>query len=378
MACLDDNLVLALVEGEIAPGAAALLDEHLDECDRCRELVAAVARTEPSGERLEQSEPTGTGAGASAKVPRVPDVGRAGDAVGEYVLEKIVGVGGMGVVWAARDRATGGRVAIKFLRIDDPVARRRQLREARIATDLVHPNIVRVREVVERGPDEPPALVMDLVEGETLEDRLHREGRLSPRAAAPILAGISRAVAAAHAQGVVHRDLKPLNVLLSVETEVEEQRPGGREARTVVQPRVVDFGVAKRLDDVKVATGSTWITRTGMVLGTPHYMAPEQIFGERDVDQRVDLWSLGVIAYRVLGGALPVGGRKIGSILKHLTSGSITPLSSIAPEVPPAILELVSRLLVIPRDQRNVDLDEAAEIFAAAALDETCDQARRA
>ncbi|HEY1960673.1 MAG TPA: serine/threonine-protein kinase [Polyangiaceae bacterium] len=236
-----------------------------------------------------------------------------GALVGHFRLERVIGRGGMGVVWAAVDERDGRRVALKFLddvRRDDPVSHARFLREAELASKLTHPNVVRVH-AIDYTLEGTPFLVMDLLEGESLRARMKFAQRLSPRECGALLAPVASAARAAHEAGIVHRDLKPENVFLSTDGV-----------------RVLDFGIAKRLsaDEVKDT-----FTSTGAMLGTPAYMAPEQIYGERDLDGKADVWALGVIVYECLSGVRPVDGG-VGQILKAITSGRIVPLAERVPE----------------------------------------------
>jgi eukaryotic-like serine/threonine-protein kinase len=273
---------------------------------------------------------------------------------GRYQLGRLLGEGGMGAVWAATELATGRAYALKFLNREDPTPQRRRrfLREARAAMAMAHPNVVRIHEVIADGDataGEWPFLVMDLLEGESLAARLERTPRLSLDELAPMFAQIVSAAGAAHASGIVHRDLKPGNIFL-----VSRARDG----ETV---RVLDFGIAKLTTELDGT--STSLTATGDVLGTPHYMSPEQIFGESDVDHRSDVWSLGVIAFQCLAGSHPVTGDNVGQILKAITTGRLTRLTRVAPELPPAITELVDRMLSRDRRDRPRDLREVLATF---------------
>ena len=196
-----------------------------------------------------------------------------------YRLVRRVGEGGMGVIWAADDLIAGRRTALKRIKdtVDDPAARRRFLHEARAASVVRHPNVVEVLDVLELE-DGPPAIAMELLDGESLRDVLVRDRTLSVPALADILVPVISAVGAAHALGVVHRDLKPENIFLA--------RGAGGE-RVV---KVLDFGIAKLTALDGDAMRSAGLTMTA-VLGTPAYMAPEQVFGERDIDHRADIWA---------------------------------------------------------------------------------------
>ena len=195
----------------------------------------------------------------------------------------------MGEVYAADPVSGGARVAIKVLRPEFVAQRdvlQRFLEEARTSMRLVHPNIVRVLEGAQ-AEDGAPFLVMELLDGVPLGAYTQNGGRVPLPQAVPILQGILAGLAAAHAEGIVHRDLKPDNVLLT------------RDAGGTFVVKVLDFGIAKVMD---AAGGMGSRTRTGVFLGTPAYMSPEQARSARDVDQRADLWSAGVLFYEMLTG----------------------------------------------------------------------------
>lgn len=259
-----------------------------------------------------------------------------GDVVADrFRLVRKLGAGGMGAVWHATHVVTGRTAALKFLhagRHADANARARLLREARAAGAVEHPAVVPVHDVIE--VDGAPVLVMDLLEGESLRERLDREGRLSARAAVDVALSVLGVLSAAHEKGIVHRDLKPENVFLSADGI-----------------HVLDFGIAKitRTDGLQGLS-----TATGALLGTPHYMAPEQAFGEKDVDGRADLWALGVLLYECLSGTRPIEGDNLGQILRAMTECKSTPLLEVAPEVDPELAKVVDGLLV-ERSERPSD-----------------------
>jgi serine/threonine-protein kinase len=266
---------------------------------------------------------------------------------GRFRLEALVGSGGMGFVWRATSLETGEVVALKFVKAEgalDDSAKRRLRREAKAAMAVRHPNVVRITDVI-TGDDDQPIIVMEFLSGETLQAWLTVHGALDMATFADIFRPVVSAVGAAHAVGVVHRDLKPENIWL-VST------PDGKRS-----PRVLDFGIAKIVGPN--ATESTAaLTTTGGMLGTPRYMAPEQVFGEKDIDHRVDVWSLGVMAYECLSGKRPVPGDNVWQVLRAITTGDIVPLATIAPDVPPAIAKIVMRMLAVDRDERSDDLVE--------------------
>ncbi len=228
------------------------------------------------------------------------DADAIGRRFGNYVVEGVLGAGGMGTVYSAVHPTLGKRVAIKVIHPElarDQKSLGRLIDEARAATAIGHENIVQIFDFSAEA--ETAYVVMELLVGETLQDLLEREGRLEPARAVRILAQVCGALGAAHRRGIIHRDVKPQNIFLA--------RGAGGEERV----KLLDFGVAKLLDAVQRAGPST---ATGTVVGTPHYMSPEQARGE-PVDRRTDLWAAGVVLYRALSGVLPFEGKSFGEVL---------------------------------------------------------------
>jgi eukaryotic-like serine/threonine-protein kinase len=286
-----------------------------------------------------------------------------GDVIaGRYRLDRTLGKGGMGEVWAATHTVTQRTHALKVL--TDPDAdegtRRRVMREARAASAVRHDHVVEVHDVIE-GPQGSPVIVMDLLEGESLGARLEREGTIAPEEVVRVGCAVLSALEAAHALGIIHRDLKPDNVFLV-------SRAGGPP-----QPKLLDFGIAKLTATDGPARATHLLTESGAMMGTPSYMAPEQAFGEGELDARADLWSLGAIFYECLSGARPAEGATVGQVLKALATGAITPLCARDPSLPPALTSLVDRMLAIepsarPASARDVRVElEAVDLDARAA-----------
>src|SRR5213595_2576428 len=221
-----------------------------------------------------------------------------------YTVEGEIGRGGMGVVYNARDERLKRRVAVKVLPPElafREEIRIRFLREAETAARLSHPHIVPIHSVGE-GPDGLVYFVMAYVDGESLGAKLKRRGQLPPDEARRIMLETADALGAAHAFGIIHRDVKPDNILLE-----------GSRGRVVV----IDFGIAKALS---ASTGSATLTATGVAIGTPHYMSPEQAAGDREIDGRSDIYSLGVVGYQMLAGELPFSAPTVpGILLKQIT-----------------------------------------------------------
>jgi serine/threonine-protein kinase len=271
---------------------------------------------------------------------------------GRYRLDHLLGEGGMGAVWAATHQLTGKRVAIKLLKADaaTPDTLRRFVREARAASAVRHPNVVEIHDFLSLD-DGSPAMVMDLLEGETLAQRLRRLTVLPMPELASIMAPVLSAVGSAHAAGVIHRDLKPDNIFLA-------QLGDGR-----TEPMVLDFGIAKVLPFEEAMETDEQLTRTGAVVGTPYYMAPEQAFGEKDVDARIDVWALGVILYECATGRKPIRGETLGQVFKSITAGPIPHLAKTDPQLPAKFATLVDRMLSRDREQRPRDLREPFELL---------------
>jgi serine/threonine-protein kinase len=262
-----------------------------------------------------------------------------------YLLDELIGEGGMAQVWAATHRVTGRHVALKFLpgaKSDSEEARQRFLREARAASIVQHPNVVPVHDVMTLD-DGTLMMVMDRLYGVTLREHLEDVARMPIEETATLLAQVASAVGSAHAAGVVHRDLKPENIFITDEGDV----------------RVLDFGIAK----LTLADQQGLLTNTGAVLGTPAYMAPEQIFGERDLDARADIWSLGVMLYECLSGVRPFEGDNAGQIIKAVLHGDYVSLAERASDIPPDVCALVDAMLDIDRQERCADLREAFEVL---------------
>ena len=270
-----------------------------------------------------------------------PELRRA--LAGRYTLERRLGRGGMGIVYLARDLRLDRRVAIKLLppeRASQPAARERFLREARTAAQLSHPGIVPIFAVHE--VQDFVLFVMAYVDGETLGQRVRNGGPLGHAVAATVLEEVARALAHAHARGVVHRDVKPDNILL--------ERATGRAL-------VTDFGIARM--------GSGPSTGPQRVMGTAWFMSPEQATGA-PVDARSDLYSLGVVGFFVLTGRLPFeGADDIAVLARHVTDPP-PPLASVAPDVPPRLAQAIDRCLAKDPGARYESGERLAEALTTA------------
>jgi serine/threonine-protein kinase len=259
----------------------------------------------------------------------------------DYVVECEIGRGGMGVVYRARDIRLDRLVAVKVLPpnlagVED--VRERFLREARTAARLAHPNIVPIHRADELGGY--VFFVMGLVQGESLADQLRARGPLAPAVVVPLLADVSRALAYAHAHGIVHRDIKPENILID--------SASGR-------AMVTDFGIARLAE-------ASPLTATGQVLGTVYFMSPEQVASDA-LDGRSDLYSLGVVGFLALSGRYPLDGATASAVLvAHVTK--VAPrLQDVAPEIPDAVARIIDRCLMRDPAARFPDGDSLARAF---------------
>jgi tetratricopeptide (TPR) repeat protein len=248
---------------------------------------------------------------------------RAGVIDERFVIEEIAGRGGMGSVYRARDRVTGARVALKLLGGHDGAAVERFLHEARILAGIDHPHVVRYVAHGITGTGDP-YLAMEWLDGESLEGRLSR-GPLDPAEVVALGRRVADALGAAHTRGVVHRDVKPSNLYIA-----------GGDVRRV---KVLDFGIARLTHSSRV------LTRTGALVGTPGYMAPEQAQGDRPINARADVFALGAVLFECLAGRPAFEGAHPVAILSKLLSEDAPRLSSVLPEIPPALEALVARML---------------------------------
>jgi serine/threonine-protein kinase len=254
-------------------------------------------------------------------------------AVGDhYLIETELGRGGMAAVFGALDLRLNRRVAIKVLPPEhafNASVRSRFIREAQMAAQLTHPNIVPIYTVDER--DGLVYFIMALVDGQSLAKRLHGEGALPVEDVRSIIGAVADALDYAHRQGVIHRDIKPDNILLDKATN---------------RPMVTDFGIAR------AAAEEQRLTVTGMAVGTPAYMSPEQAMGERDVDTRSDIYSLGIVAYQMLAGETPFKATNTPAMLMKHVSDPPPPLGGRRPDVPSAMVYAIERALAKRPDDR--------------------------
>jgi serine/threonine-protein kinase len=267
-----------------------------------------------------------------------------GEVVEKYRVEGVLGQGGMAVVYLVRHAQLGTTHALKVLTLSSPSIRERLLQEGRVQASLQHPNIVSVTDVIDVAG--APGLVMEHVNGASL-DRLLETNRLSFEQVDILARDILAAVAFAHRQGLIHRDLKPANVLLAIRG-------------TTLVPKITDFGLAKVL---AAENGRSSNTRTGATMGTPHYMAPEQIRDAKNVGPEADVFALGAILYELLTGQRAFDGNDLFEIFKAVAEGRYTPLRELVPDVPERMEHAIQAALEVDKAQRVADVDQLLALW---------------
>jgi serine/threonine protein kinase len=303
-------------------------------------LLAAHAREHDAAPEADTS-PKRSGRRARSKSDSLPEIIPGRTTLGSYnVLEKL-GSGGMGTIYLAKDARLGRRVALKILPAhfarDEEFVRRFEL-EARAASSLNHPNIITVHEIGEA--EGRRFIVTELVEGRTLREAM-AEGPMPVREALEVCAQVAGALAKAHGAGIVHRDVKPENVMVDEEGHV----------------KVLDFGIAKRLQhsaeiNTEAPTSAQHVnTAAGVVLGTSTYMSPEQLRGQ-ELDARTDIWSLGVVLYEALAARPPFEATNYGDLVVSILHGEPPPISEVRDDLPEELGEILSRALAKERDAR--------------------------
>jgi anti-sigma factor RsiW len=373
--CLAEGELERLVRGRLSASRAAWAAEHLTQCRHCQQrLEAFSAGSESLAAALRElahwdlprdsayyralaaleQELRLTAAFASSSSHQAvtedfrfllpsDEPGFLGR-LGPFRIRRLLGRGGMGVVFQAYDPDLDREVAIKVIDprlVGNEVARQRFCREARAAAAVTHDHIVAVHQVAEDEHSGLPYLVMQLVQGESLEQRLRRVGKLDGVAVARIGMQAAAGLAAAHAAGLVHRDVKPANILL--------EAPHDR-------VKLTDFGLARAVEDVR-------LTGTGIVAGSPLYMSPEQARGEA-VDHRTDLFSLGTVLYEALSGQAPFAAPSPLSVLRRITDEEPVPLTQLEPTVSRELAQIIHKLLAKRPEDRYPTALAVAEDFA--------------
>ncbi len=270
---------------------------------------------------------------------------------GKYVLDRLLGQGGMGAVFAARHVNLSKAVAIKIMLADasNPEAAQRFKNEGRAAANIQNEHVVRVDDVDEELGY--AYMVLELLEGEDLAQLLEREPthRLAPHVAVGYVLQALKGVMEAHAIGIVHRDLKPSNLFLA-------RRKDGS-----VVVKVLDFGISKAQGSSALAASPSALTSTKAMLGSPLYMSPEQLRSSKSVDHRADIWAMGVILYELMTGHLPFLGDNLGELFANILESDPAPLRNYAPEISPALEQIVLRCLQRRPEQRFQTAAELAQ-----------------
>jgi eukaryotic-like serine/threonine-protein kinase len=273
----------------------------------------------------------------------------------KYKLRSILGSGGMGTVFEAQHVSIGRIVAIKILNPESNThtAVKRFQQEAWAAGSIGHPNLCEVSDIGSL-PDGRPYLVMERLLGQTLAERLDQERRLSIDVAIDVLMQMLAGLAAVHLKNIVHRDIKPENVFLS-------EHPG-----FPIITKLLDFGVSK----VMASATDDWddksaLTKTGVVMGTPYYVSPEQARAIRDLDARTDLYSCGVVLYEALTGELPYEAEHFHALLLRIVRGNPTPPTALRPEIPPELEKVVLTAMAVDRDARYPTASDMARALHA-------------
>jgi serine/threonine protein kinase len=304
-------------------------------------------------------DPTGSGDEPSSS-PGAGLTNLAGKQIGRYLIGQQLGSGGAATVYRAYDQVQGITVALKLLLPGaDEKAYDRFRREATLAGALRHPHIVRILQIGIAPKGEVAYIAMELVEGESLSDLLSMRGRLRPEETANVLEPIARALAYAHRQGVVHRDVKPGNILLRT---VSPGAPNSVQLEALeypVVPLLSDFGIARALDAPE-------LTSAGRTVGTPAYMAPEQCAGSRDVDGRADIYSLGAVLYRCITGRMPFSGSTTQILHAHVYDPLVIE-DSVLRLLPPVMVEILQRSMAKRPEDRYPTADALADALTLAA-----------
>jgi serine/threonine protein kinase len=370
--CPHDDDLRQLLDGTLSENRQEACTDHMNTCSCCQTklegLAAGGTNLSQVLQSLHESEPpANSGYWAAAQlldaaveetfVPHARSTRRdvslsflepATDSaylgrLAQFDVMRILGRGGMGVVLEAFDTRLQRNVALKVLDPDlagDELSRQRFCREARAAASITHENVVAVHQVEKSGENGLPYLVMQLIAGESLDERLSRDKKLSLREILRISAQVAHGLAAAYSHGLIHRDVKPGNVLLESSHD---------------RVKLTDFGLARVADDVK-------LTRTGFVSGTPLYMAPESAMGE-EADHRSDLFSLGAIMYEMCTGQPPFTGNSALAILKQITDTQHRPVRELNPEIPEWLSETIDRLLAKKPEDRIQSATHLAELL---------------
>ncbi len=358
--CVGDDELLRFVGGAVDEARAAAIRAHVDTCDDCRELLAIAGREARNGDITHDwvrgedgDEDKSSGKAKKGKSARDRSEIAIGTEVdGRFRIEREIGRGGMGVVYAATHLSLRRPVAFKVLNEDtasDDECIARFIRETRVAAKLISPHAVRVIDVG-RLRSGAPYMVMELLEGKDLERTLLLEGAFEVERALDYVGQVCDAVGEAHLAGIVHRDIKLQNLFLAT-------------SQTTPVVKVLDFGLAKGGTAVGVESS---LTHAEALMGTPHYMPPEQLASSKDVDARADVWALGVALYRLLTRKYPFDGAHFAALAAKILGGPPEPPSKHRSTIPEGVERIVMRCLSRDPKDRYADANELANALRAA------------
>jgi tRNA A-37 threonylcarbamoyl transferase component Bud32/anti-sigma factor RsiW len=359
--CIPEDSLIALAEGKLPPDERKAVESHLTGCVACYTSLEWIkqhllrqldANGEPVSEFLDNLEltdqrevATRTYNGESDDAHEDAEFSHTESPLGkqsEYQIVRVLGRGGYGIVLEAIDTVLQRRVAIKVLKRDlanRETSRRRFIREARAGAAINHPNVVTIHGVDEAR--DVPFLIMELIRGESLRDRIRREPRLDLIDVIRISAQVAQGLAAAHSQGIIHRDVKPGNIML---------------IDSLPRVKITDFGLAR------VAIEDIEFTSRSLAVGTPAYMSPEQVRGE-EVDTRSDLFSLGCVIYAMITGHSAYFGQTALEVARKIDSFDPPSLDDVDKRVPEFLSEIVQKLLQKDRNRRYQSAAEVADVL---------------
>jgi serine/threonine protein kinase len=294
---------------------------------------------------FQATSPPSSPPAAGGSTAAVWEGGSAPSRIGTYTVISDIGRGGMGKVYLGRDEQLRRDVAIKVMhahRADNASARQRFLQESWATAAVDHPHIVTIHQIGEH--DGLPFIVMQRLQGRTLQEYREEAGRLPLPESLRIAREIATGLAAAHARNLIHRDIKPANIFLE-----------GPERRV----KIIDFGLA-----LDAADTATKLTTDGSIVGTPAYMSPERV-NEQTIDAQSDIFSLGVILYEMLSGRLPFEGDSLVKTLMAIAAGGATPVHAISPDVPEPVSDLTMQLIAHDKADRPASAAAVADAIAA-------------
>jgi serine/threonine protein kinase/formylglycine-generating enzyme required for sulfatase activity len=326
--CLEENTLFEFVRGDLEGDSRRAVAHHADGCDPCRRLIAAAANV--------LSDTQGMSQHGHLRDASSPSSSRL---AGKYELVRQLGAGGMGAVYEAINTLTRRRVAIKILHesfASDPNAVQRFMQEAQSASRIDHPNVVDILDLGHDPASGTQFMVQEFLTGSTLRERLRERGSLDADEVIRVVQPLVHALVVAHEAGVVHRDLKPENIFLAVDARGDE----------VI--KLIDFGLSRPVREQDRLA----VTDHGRQLGTPYYMSPEQLRAEVDIDDRTDVWSLGVVLFELIAGERPFRGPSYNELIVQILKEPVPRLGTVVPALPSAFDALVDRMLDRDRARR--------------------------